>query len=140
MPTSKKKSWSEKLKGGKPPHVVTLAKPFAGVAAGQTLAIASPEMVKGYVEKIPPGKTRSVLEMRQAFAKALRADAASPTSSAIFLRIVAEAALEEIAAGKKPAETTPFWRVVEPASPLAKKLSSGPDFVAHMRALETGGA
>ena len=116
-----------------------LEKPFAGVAAGQTLAIASPMMVKEYIEKIPRGKTRSMLEMRETFAKKMNADAACPTSSSIFLRIVAEATLEEIASGKNLAEATPFWRIVEPASPLAQKLSCGPDFVEHMRTLETSG-
>jgi hypothetical protein len=139
MSTTKKKTWSDKLNGGKPPHVVMLEKPFAGVAAGQTLAIASPMMVKEYIEKIPHGKTRSMLEMRETFAKQMSADAACPTSSSIFLRIVAEATLEEIASGKKLAEATPFWRIVEPASPLAQKLSCGPDFVEHMRTLEISG-
>lgn len=140
MPTSKKKTWGERLRAGKPPHVVNLDKPFAGVAAGEKLAIASPLAVKEFVEKIPCGKTRTMLEMRQALAKAMRADAACPTSSSIFLRIVAEAALEEMAAGKTPAEATPFWRIIDPASPLAQKLSCGPDFVEHMRALETTGS
>lgn len=139
MPTPKQKTWTDKLAGGKPPHVVLLEKPFAGVAAGQTLAIASPMMVKAYVEKIPRCTTRTMLDMRQDFAKQMRVDAACPTSSSIFLRIVAEAALEDIAAGKQPAEATPFWRIVEPASPLAQKLSCGPEFVAHMRAMEMGG-
>lgn len=136
----KKKTWSEKLNGGKSPHVVTLEKPFAGVAAGQTLAIASPMMVKDYVDKIPHGKTYTMPQMREAFAKTMGAEAACPTSSSIFLRIVAEAALEEIASGKAVTEATPFWRIVDPSSPLAQKLSCGPDFVEHMRTLESSGA
>lgn len=133
----KKKGWKDKLAAANPPHVVTLDKAFAGVAAGKKLAIASPLMVKAYVEQIPRGHVASMLEMRQAFAKGLGADATCPTSSAIFLRIVAEAALEDIAAGTKAAAATPFWRIVDPRSVLAQKLSCGPDFVAHMRAIES---
>jgi hypothetical protein len=33
-------------------------------------------------------------------------------------------------------EPTPFWRVIAPDSPLARKLSCGPDFIRYRRALE----
>ena len=138
--TKSKKTWAEKLAAGKPPHVVVLEKPFAGVAAGQRLAIASPQAVQDFVRAVPVGQTRTVAQMREALATHLKADACCPTTSSIFLRIVAEAALEDIAAGRKPAKVTPFWRVVDHKSPLAKKLSCGPDFVLHMRDLEVGAA
>jgi len=43
-------------------------------------------------------------------------------TTSIFIRIAAEAAREQLAAGASPADVTPFWRVVAPASPLAKKM------------------
>jgi hypothetical protein len=36
----------------------------------------------------------------------------------------------------KPAQITPFWRVIEPKSALAKKLTCGPEFIEEMRAAE----
>lgn len=137
--TKSKKTWAEKLAGGKPAHVVVLDKPFAGVGAGQTLAIASPQVIQDYVNAVPHGQTRTMQDLRRDLARHLGADATCPTSSSIFLRIVAEAALEDIAAGAKPAYVTPFWRVVDPQSPLARRLSCGPDFVLTMREMELPG-
>lgn len=126
-----RKTWTQKFAGAKPPHISLLEKPFAGMPVGTRLLISSPEAIAAYIRAIPSGETRSVIEMRQAFAEEAGADATCPTSSGIFLRIAAEAALE--APG---ASLLPFWRVIDPASPLAVKLSCGPDFVRDRRAEE----
>lgn len=68
------------------------------------------------------------------------ADATCPVSTAIFLRIVAEAALEEIAKGRPPAQVTPFWRVIAPGSSIASKLSCGDEFISIMRSMEAQAA
>jgi len=133
---AKPKTWADKIAAAKPPHTVRLEKPFAGVPAGAALFIASPAMVRDYAAAIPRGEARTVEAMRADFARGAGADAACPASTSIFVRIVAEAALEEIAAGRPPAEATPFWRLVEPGSKLAAKLSCGPEFVAIQRAAE----
>jgi len=136
MKTAKRKSWNEKLQSGKPAHVVTLEKAFAGVPAGSDLAIVSPMVVQQYVNEIPRGEVRSVQQMRESFAKKLGADTTCPTSTSIYLRIVSEAALERIQAGEEADSVCPFWRVVAPDSPLAAKLSCGPEFIRQRRLLE----
>jgi hypothetical protein len=45
------------------------------------------------------------------------------------LRIVAEANYEKVQQGLTMDEITPFWRVIEPNSSLAKKLSFGQAFL-----------
>jgi hypothetical protein len=125
------KSWDEKYRSAKPPHVTVLAKPFAGVGAGQRLFIASPPLLDARIRAIPPGRTLDPVAMRADLARENGAVATCPTSTAIFLRIVAERALERLAE-----DPTPFWRVIAPTSPLARKLSCGPDFIRHRRALE----
>ena len=125
------KSWDEKYRSAKPPHVTVLAKPFAGVGAGQALFIASPPLLDARIRAIPPGRTLDPVAMRADLARENGAVATCPTSTAIFLRIVAERALERLAE-----DPTPFWRVIAPESPLARKLSCGPDFIRHRRALE----
>jgi hypothetical protein len=40
----------------------------------------------------------------------------------MFIRIAAEAAREKLDAGASPSDVTPFWRVIAPRSPLAKKM------------------
>jgi hypothetical protein len=47
-------------------------------------------------------------------------------TAGIFLRIVAEVAIEQLNAGKAPSEVAPFWRVVSPQSAWSQKLSIGP--------------
>lgn len=131
------KTWREKLDGAKPPHVAVLAKAFAGLPPGAGLFIASPRRLEAYVRAIPPGETRSIAEMRRELAAAEGADATCPTSTGIFLRILAEAALEDMNAGAPADAVAPFWRVVDPDSPLATKLTCGPDFVRRKRREES---
>jgi hypothetical protein len=136
----KKKTWAEKLTSAKAPYVATLEKPFGGFKAGETLFIASPLAVKAHMDALKPGETDTILAMRKAFAAKHNATGTCPTSTGFFVRIVAEAALEDMAAGKTPAQVTPFWRLIDPQSPLAAKLSCGPDFVAVQRAAEASAA
>lgn len=134
--TAKGKSWRQKFDGAKQPHVVTLESAFAGVPAGARLFIASPRLIADRIATIPFGTTREPSDLRADLARAHDADATCPVSTGIFLRIVAEEALERIAAGMPVAEVTPFWRAIAPGSPLAAKLSCGDDFLRIQRAME----
>lgn len=135
---SKPKTWADKM-NGKSSHSVVLDKDFAGVPAGSRLLISCPAQVQAYLEtQVPTGHTKEVQQMRRELAALHGADAACPVSTAIFLRIVAEAAWEQIEAGTRASEVAPFWRVVDPASPLAKRLRTGSDWVAQQRAAEQG--
>ncbi len=127
------KSWDQKFGGAKPPHVVVLDKPFAGVPAGAKLFIASPALLEERLRAIPRGETRDPAAIRAELAAENGAAATCPVSTSIFLRIVAERAMEQAAAGQDPA---PFWRAIGPETPLARKLSCGPDEIRHRRALE----
>lgn len=122
---AKKKSWAEKRDCGKAPHVTVIDKAFAGIPAGSKLLISSPLEIDAFVRDIPKGKQVEPPEMRQILAKRHKADATCPVSTGIFLRIVAEAALEEYNQGKPLHSVAPFWRIVAPNSTLAKKLSIG---------------
>ena len=135
-----RKSWQEKRESGKPAHVDVLAKPMFGLAPGSRLLIATPKLVEAYMRDIPRGEERTIARMRDEMATQRKADATCPLTSAIFARIVAEAALEEMAAGRQAADVAPFWRLFDANSPTAKKLSCGTDFVATQRTLEGIGA
>jgi hypothetical protein len=125
------KSWDQKYHGARPAHVAVLDKPFAGLRAGQRLLIATPALLEARIRAITAGTTRDIPSLRAELAREHGADATCPTSTAIFLRIIAERALERM--GEDPA---PFWRVIGPETPLARKLSCGPDLIRHHRALE----
>lgn len=63
-----------------------------------------------------------------------------PVTTAIYLRIVAEVSLRDLDDGKPLDAVVPFWRVVTPETRIAKKLSCGPDHIAHLVALDLGTA
>ena len=130
------KSWGEKLLGGQPAHVSPMTKAMWGLEKGDKLFIATPAMVRDYMKKIRKGSSRTIVQMRDEFAKAHKADGTCPMTSSIFARIAAEAALEEMEDGKPVEKITPFWRLIDEKSPIAKKLSCGTAFVAKMRRSE----
>ena len=74
--------------------------------------------------------------MRDDLAMEYGADKTCPVTTGIFLRIVAEVAWEALENGKDAEEVTPFWRIVNPNSKLAAKLSRGSSFIIKQRTLE----
>ncbi len=86
--------------------------------------------------RIPRGETRTIDRLRNEMARKAGAQAMCPVTTAIYLKVVAEVALTDLAEGKALDAVIPFWRVVTPESKVAKKLSCGPDHVAHLVALE----
>ena len=137
---TKKKTWREKRDLEKQPKRVRLDADFAGIRAGQMLFVGTPRLVDDYVRRIPRGETRSIERLRRELARAHRCDATCPVSTAIFLRIAAEAAWEELESGRPIEEVTPFWRALEPGSTIAKKLRVDSQFIAHQRELEAAEA
>jgi hypothetical protein len=129
------KTNAEKMKG-KPPHGVRIDKAFAGVPAGALMLISSPQEIARHLASVPRGKTMPMQSFRHSLAKQHGCDAACPVSTAIFLKIVAEYAWEQLQAGTPPAEVPPFWRVIDPKTPLAKKLSFDTDWIRLQRELE----
>ena len=142
MAERKKKStdWRKRFGAAKAPHVVMLHADFAGVKAGNTMLISSPGEIANYLARIPKGETRTMDRLRNELARKAGAAAMCPVTTAIYLRVVAEVALADLAEGKRLEEVVPFWRVVLPGSKVAAKLSCGPDHVAHLIALDGGEA
>jgi hypothetical protein len=131
-----RKTWQEKFDSGKAPHVSVIDRAFAGVPAGGRLFIASPSLIDAAVRRVPRGHTRSVESIRTELAVAHAADATCPLTTGIFLRIVAERALAQLAHGSSATQVTPFWRVIDPDSALAGKLSCGPALIRRHRDAE----
>lgn len=123
-----KKTCTEKMAKPAVPEIVILEKPALGCHAGDKLLIPTPRQIEAYLMAIPPGETRTPLQMREQLAKDERADVACPLCSGMFLRIVCEASLDP-----HTDVSAPFWRIVDPKSPLAKKLSCGPEWILSQR-------
>jgi hypothetical protein len=135
MPRAKK-TWKEKM-ATKPPHHVVLEKDFAGVKSGSRLHISSPQEIADELRKIPTGQTVSLQQFRKSIARTQTCDATCPVSTSLFLRIVAEYSWEEHIERKVAlTDVPPFWRVIEPGTPLSKKLSFDQDWIRLQRDLE----
>ena len=127
---------AERLKDSKPEKRVLLDKDFAGVKAGQTLYVANPKIVDQYVRAIPAGQTRSIVQMREDLARSRDADATCPVSTAIFLRISAQAAIDEMEGGRSKGDVSPFWRVLRASDRITSKLSIDRQWIDTQRVLE----
>jgi hypothetical protein len=134
--TTRNKTWRDKRDAEKQPKRVRLEADFAGVKAGQMLFVGTPRLIDDYLRSIPRGETRSIERLRRELARAHRCDATCPVSTAIFLRIAAEAAWEDLENGRPVEAVTPFWRAIEPDSTIARKLRADSRFIEQQRALE----
>ena len=112
----------ERLNKAKSPKVVILKKDFAGIRASSSMFVATPKIVDEFINKMPQGRFITMPELRADLAIEYDCDATCPVSTAIFLRVVAEAALEHLEQGATTADITPFWRVVAPGDKISARL------------------
>ena len=124
-----KKSWLDKFNENKEPKIKRIEIDFADIPAGSNMFIATPKLIDAYIQQIGIGKRIDIKTLRKDLAIEYNSDYTCPVTTGIFLRIVAEANYEKLQNGKHVEEITPFWRVIEPNSALAKKLTFGQDFL-----------
>ena len=132
----KPKTWQQKMHPKFSAKTEVTTKKFADIPAGATMFIATPMIVDAYIRSIPFGTFTSLQLMRKDLAAENNAEYSCPITSGIFLRIAAEAAWEEMEAGKSIDEVTPFWRIMDPKSPSAKKLSFGTEWLINQQKKE----
>ena len=131
-----KKTAREKLAIKKDIKKVLMDKPFGGIKRGEMMLVATPQMVDAYIREIPHGQSRSLPDLRADLAEAEGCDGTCPMSTSIFVRMVAEAALEDLSGGKTVAEISPFWRVITSDDKIAKRLNLDPAWIDEQRSLE----
>ena len=124
-----KKTWLDKLNEEKEPKIKRIDIDFADIPAGSNMFIATPKLIDEYIQQIGIGKRIDIKTLRKDLAIEYNSDYTCPVTTGIFLRIVAEANYEKLQQGKHVEEITPFWRMIEPNSALAKKLTFGQDFL-----------
>ncbi len=112
----------EKLARKKDVKIVVMDKAYGGIPIGRKMLVATPQIVDNYIRGIPHGETRTIPELRDELAIAYECDGTCPMSTSIFIRMSAEAALEDIAEGLPAPNITPFWRVITSKDKMAKKL------------------
>ena len=126
---AKKKTWLDKLNENKEPQIKRIEIDFADIPAGSNMFIATPKLIEQYIQEVGFGKRIDTKTLRKDLALENNADCTCPVTTGIFLRIVAEANYEKLQQGQSVEEITPFWRVIEPNSSLAKKLTFGQEFL-----------
>jgi alkylated DNA nucleotide flippase Atl1 len=89
------------------------------------MLIPRPLDVEALVRAIPKGRVLTQSKLRERLAADAGADCACPLTTGIFVRIVAEAAEEDVRAGKK--RVAPYWRVVRDDGRMNPKFPGGPD-------------
>lgn len=132
MPVSKSSSSSAASKrrtrsavakrdGAAAPHVKTLSHAQGSNFPAGRMLIASPLAVADIVRSVPRGRVITLPVLRARLARQFGADYTCPITTGIFLRIAAEAALEE-----GSADTLPVWRVVRDDGRCLDKFVGGP--------------
>lgn len=130
--------WQARVARVRYPKRVTLATPFGGLPAGALLFVGTPAIIRDYIARIPLGQTRSIARLRRDLARAHRCQGMCPVSTAIFLRMLAEVAWDQLQEGATVTDVLPFWRVIEPGTPIARRLRVSGTWLKRQRESEAG--
>ena len=120
---SSRKSWKEKLHNQDHSKIVQIPARMAKRLGTGTMLIPKPLDVDALIRKARKGKLLTVSEIRSKLARDNKVDTACPLTTGIFVRIVAEAAEEDLRDGKK--QVTPYWRVIRDDGSLNEKFPGG---------------
>ncbi len=131
-----KKSWTDRLNDPRPHEVKPAPINIAGMKAGEIMLVPTARIVDAFIRAIPAGQSIDVKTLRQRLARKYKAEVTCPITTGYHLRTVAEAAWEAHQGGAKLSEITPFWRVLNEATPTTSRLACGSDFVIHQRRKE----
>jgi alkylated DNA nucleotide flippase Atl1 len=123
-PSTKRKTWEEKLNDAKGlPKVVHLKGKALRKWKVKTLAIPSPREVFSLISKVPVGKIATISTLQSAVGRKHSAEMGCPVTTGIFVWISAHAS-EEIEA-KHPGSGAPYWRIIKSDGSLNPKFPGG---------------
>ena len=87
------------------------------------MVVPGPMTVDAVIKKVKKGRLITPKLIRSILARDFKADTCCPLTTGIFIRLSAEAAEEDLEAGKK--NITPYWRVVTDEGGLIEKFPGG---------------
>jgi hypothetical protein len=111
-------SWREKM--NRPAKVVDIPPKMQKRFGPGKMLIPCPLDVDALIRTVKRGALITQSQIRDRLARTHRVDAACPIATGIFVRIAAEAAEEDLRAGKQ--RVTPYWRVIRDDGTLNEKL------------------
>ena len=118
-----KKSWRAKLEKPQEPAVFEMNERDSKRFGPGKMLIPTPLMVDEVIRGVRRGKLITTGTIRKMLAEKMGADVTCPLCTGIFVRISAETAEEDRAAGK--AKVTPYWRVITDKGELNEKFPGG---------------
>ncbi|UFW66607.1 hypothetical protein RlegWSM1455_11600 [Rhizobium laguerreae] len=107
-----------------------------GRSGMQAMLIPSQQMVAEQIRSAPEGVITEVGTLRRRLAAQYGADACCPVTVQRHLRAIAELSFGALEKGEPVSTVTPYWRMVDPASLLAKRLAGGSTFIRERLAAE----
>ena len=116
-------SWRAKLEKDQPPKVVDIPPKMVKRFGEGKMLIPRPLDVDVLMRQVKRGRLVTQSQIRERLARDCSADVACPITTGIFIRIAAEAAEEDLRAGKR--QITPYWRVVRDDGSLNEKFPGG---------------
>ena len=127
-------TWRDKLEREHPSHGrIVEPSPSQARAGIRRVLIPRPLDVDAIVRRVRKGKLITMEQLREELARRAGADASCPMTTGIFMRIVAEAAEEDRANGRK--RIAPYWRVIRNNGGLNEKFPGAAASQAkHLRA------
>lgn len=123
---SKKKSetpWRDKLERVQEPKIVDIPPRMQKQWGSGTMGIARPLDVDTVMKTPRKGKLITVKQIMGALSEEYGTDTLCPMTTGIFVRVAAETAEEDLAAGKK--RVTPYWRTIKSDGKLNDKYPGG---------------
>ena len=120
-----RKTWRDKLENPPEglPKVVSGPPKWEKRFGGRRVLVATPLLVDELIRKVQRGKLVTIRQIREHLAQDFKADSTCPLTTGIFVRIVAEAAEEDLQMGRQ--EITPYWRVIRDDGSLNEKFPGG---------------
>ncbi len=116
-------SWREKVDKISEPVMVDVPERMQKRFGKGKMLIPRPLDIERLINSVRKGKLITKAELRLKLAEESGADVTCPLTTGIFLRIVSEAAEEDLNAGKK--KITPYWRVIGDKGELNEKIAGG---------------
>lgn len=120
-------------------EIPTIKQRRKGRSGMQAMLIPSQQMVAEQIRSAPEGVFTEAGVLRRRLAAQFGADACCPVTVQQHLRAIADLSFSALERGEPVSTITPYWRMVDPASLLAKRLAGGPTFIREQLAAERPG-
>ncbi|MBP2445487.1 hypothetical protein [Rhizobium leguminosarum] len=117
-------------------EIPTIKQRRKGRSGMQAMLIPSQQMVAEQIRSAQEGVFTEVGVLRRRLATQYGADACCPVTVQRHLRAIADLSFLALQKGEPVSTVTPYWRMVDPASLLAKRLAGGAGFIREQLAAE----